>query len=195
MNSVPAAKPLLEVRDLQVRFPVRRGLFTRARAFVKAVDYVSFSIQPGETLGLVGESGCGKTPLARAIVRLLKPSAGSIWLEGEDIAALSPAQMRARRRLCQMIFQDPFSSLDPRLTIAQIIGEALEIHHLAATPADRARRIAELLAVVGLDPAQAQRYPHEFSGGQRQRIGIARALAVEPKLINCDQTASAPHTA
>jgi peptide/nickel transport system ATP-binding protein len=191
MNLADAANPLLEVRDLQVRFPVRRGLFTRARAFVKAVDHVSFTIQPGETLGLVGESGCGKTTLARAIVRLLKPSAGSIWLAGEDIAALSAAQMRARRRICQMIFQDPFSSLDPRLTIAQIIGESLEIHRLGATPAERARRIAELLAVVGLDPAQAQRYPHEFSGGQRQRIGIARALAVEPKLIVCDEPVSA----
>jgi oligopeptide/dipeptide ABC transporter ATP-binding protein len=204
MTPVPAANPLLEVRDLQVRFPVRRGLFTRARAFVKAVDHVSFTIQPGETLGLVGESGCGKTTLARAIVRLLKPAAGSIWLADEDIAALSAAQMRARRRLCQMIFQDPFSSLDPRLTVGEIIGEALEIHmttgqmvrealeiqRLGAASAYR-RRIAELLAIVGLDPAQAQRYPHEFSGGQRQRIGIARALAVEPKLIVCDEPVSA----
>ncbi len=191
MNPLPAANPLLEVRDLQVRFPVRRGLFTRARAFVKAVDRVSFTIQPGETLGLVGESGCGKTTLARAIVRLIKPAAGSIWLAGEDIAALSAAQMRARRRICQMIFQDPFGSLDPRLTIGQIIGEALEIHRLGATAAERARRIAQLLTDVGLDPAQAQRYPHEFSGGQRQRIGIARALAVEPKLIVCDEPVSA----
>jgi oligopeptide/dipeptide ABC transporter ATP-binding protein len=182
---------LLEVRNLKVRFPVRQGLFGRARAFVKAVDDVSFTIEPGETLGLVGESGCGKTTLGRAIVRLIKPSAGSIWLAGEDIARLSAAQMRSRRRICQMIFQDPFTSLDPRLTIGQTIGEPLEIHHLGATPAARARRIAELLAVVGLDPAQAQRYPHEFSGGQRQRIGIARALAVEPRLIVCDEPVSA----
>ncbi len=187
----PSDQFLLEVRNLKVRFPVRQGLFTRARVFVKAVDDVSFSIAPGETLGLVGESGCGKTTLGRAIVRLLKPAAGSIRLAGEDIAALSAAQMRARRRICQMIFQDPFTSLDPRLTVGRIVGEALEIHHLGATAADRARRVAELLAVVGLDPAQAQRYPHEFSGGQRQRIGIARALAVEPKLIVCDEPVSA----
>jgi oligopeptide transport system ATP-binding protein len=187
----PSEQFLLKVRNLKVRFPVRRGLFTRARAFVKAVDDVSFSIAPGETLGLVGESGCGKTTLGRAIVRLLKPAAGSIRLAGEDIADLSAAQMRARRRICQMIFQDPFTSLDPRLTVGRIVGEALEIHHLGTTAADRARRVAELLAVVGLDPAQAQRYPHEFSGGQRQRIGIARALAVEPKLIVCDEPVSA----
>jgi oligopeptide/dipeptide ABC transporter ATP-binding protein len=191
MTSVPATSPLLEVRHLKVRFPVRRGLFTRARSFVKAVDDVSFSIQTGETLGLVGESGCGKTTLARAIVRLIKPAAGSIWLAGEDIAALSAAQMRARRRICQMIFQDPFTSLDPRLTVGQIVAEPLEIHHLGATAAARARRVAELLSDVGLDPAQAQRYPHEFSGGQRQRIGIARALAVEPKLLVCDEPVSA----
>jgi oligopeptide transport system ATP-binding protein len=187
----PIAQPLLEVRNLSVRFPVRQGVFARSRTFIKAVDDVSFTIEPGETLGLVGESGCGKTTLGRAIVRLIKPSAGSIWLAGEDIARLSAAQMRARRRICQMIFQDPFSSLDPRLTISQIIGESLEIHHIGATSADRARKIAELLAVVGLDPGQAQRYPHEFSGGQRQRIGIARALAVEPRLIVCDEPVSA----
>ena len=191
MKLVATAEPLLEVRNLRVRFPVRRGLLTRARAFVKAVDDVSFSIAPGETLGLVGESGCGKTTLGRAIVRLIKPAAGSIWLAGEDIAALSAAQMRARRRICQMIFQDPFTSLDPRLTVGQIVAEPLEIHHLGATAAERARRVAELLACVGLEPAHAQRYPHEFSGGQRQRIGIARALAVEPKLIVCDEPVSA----
>jgi oligopeptide transport system ATP-binding protein len=191
MSSVPATEPLLEVRNLKVHFPVRPGLFSRARAFVKAVDDVSFTIAPGETLGLVGESGCGKTTLGRAIVRLIKPSAGSILLAGEDIARLSAAQMRARRRTCQMIFQDPYNSLDPRMTVGEIIGEALEIHHLGATSADRARRIAGLLADAGLDPAQAHRYPHEFSGGQRQRIGIARALAVEPKLIVCDEPVSA----
>jgi len=191
MTHMDTPTHLLEVRNLKVRFPARQGLFGRARAFVKAVDDVSFTIEPGETLGLVGESGCGKTTLGRAIVRLLKPAAGSIWLDGEDIARLSAAQMRARRRICQMIFQDPFTSLDPRLTVGQIIGEPLEIHHLGATPADRAQRIAELLTVVGLDPAQAQRYPHEFSGGQRQRIGIARALAVEPRLMVCDEPVSA----
>ena len=191
MSPASSDQPLLEVRNLKVRFPVRQAIFARARIFVKPVDDVSFTIAPGETLGLVGESGCGKTTLGRAIVRLIKPSAGSIRLEGEDIARLSAAQMRARRRICQMIFQDPFSSLDPRMTIGQIIGEALEIHRLGATSADRARRIAELLAVAGLDPAQAHRYPHEFSGGQRQRIGIARALAVEPKLIVCDEPVSA----
>jgi oligopeptide transport system ATP-binding protein len=191
VNSIPAAKTLLEVRHLKVHFPVRRGIFGGPRATVKAVDDVSFTIEPGETLGLVGESGCGKTTLGRAIVKLVQPTGGGIWLEGEDIAQLGGAQMRARRRICQMIFQDPFSSLNPRMTSGRIIGEALDIHRLAATPADRERRIAELLTVVGLAPAQARRYPHEFSGGQRQRLGIARALAVEPKLIVCDEPVSA----
>ncbi len=182
---------LLEVRNLRVHFPVRHGLFSRARQFVKAVDDVSFQIEPGETLGLVGESGCGKTTLGRAIVRLIEPTAGSVSLEGEEITRLAGAQLRARRRKLQMIFQDPYGSLNPRMTAGEIVGEAIDIHKLADSAEARRKRIAELLKAVGLDPKHALRYPHEFSGGQRQRIGIARALAVEPKLIVCDEPVSA----
>jgi oligopeptide transport system ATP-binding protein len=182
---------LLQVQNLKVLFPVRRGLFSAAHEFVKAVDDVSFSIAPGETLGLVGESGCGKTTLGRAIVRLVEPTAGNILFEGQDLALLNGAELRAKRRSLQMIFQDPYSSLNPRMTVEDIIGEALDIHGLADGKSARAKRVAELLKAVGLDAAYAQRYPHEFSGGQRQRIGIARALAVEPKLIVCDEPVSA----
>jgi len=182
---------LLEVQNLKVHFPVKHGVFSRVRAHVKAVDDVSFHIEPGETLGLVGESGCGKTTLGRAIAKLVEPTAGSIWFEGEDIARLSGAELRARRRKFQMIFQDPYGSLNPRMTVEEIIGEALDIHQLADNASARQKRVVELLRAVGLDPAHAQRYPHEFSGGQRQRIGIARALAVEPKLIVCDEPVSA----
>jgi oligopeptide/dipeptide ABC transporter ATP-binding protein len=175
---------LLEVRNLKVHFPVKEG-------FVKAVDDVSFQIEAGETLGLVGESGCGKTTLGRAIAKLINPTHGSIWLNGEDLSALSATQLRARRRQLQMIFQDPYSSLDPRMTAAQSLSEALEIHQLARNEKDRRRRIEALLQSVGLDAAHGARYPHEFSGGQRQRIGIARALAVEPRLIICDEPVSA----
>src|SRR5438552_8262642 len=158
---------LLEVRNLLVHFPVRHGLFSRARQFVKAVDDVSFALETDETLGLVGESGCGKTTLGRAIVRLLEPTAGSILFEGEDITGLQGADLRARRRKLQMIFQDPYGSLNPHMTVGEIIGEALDIHRLAENVVARQKRIAELLQTVGLDPAHAQRYPHEFSGGQR----------------------------
>jgi oligopeptide transport system ATP-binding protein len=182
---------LLEVQNLKVHFPVKHGVFSRVRAHVKAVDDVSFSIEPGETLGLVGESGCGKTTLGRAIVRLIEPTAGSVLFEGEDLGRMSGATLRARRRKLQMIFQDPYGALNPRMTIEDAIGEALDIHELAESKPARAKRVAELLAAVGLDGAYAQRYPHEFSGGQRQRIGIARALAVEPKLIVCDEPVSA----
>ena len=182
---------LLEVKNLKVHFPVKHGVLSRVRSHVKAVDDVSFSIAPGETLGLVGESGCGKTTLGRAIVRLLEPTAGSILFEGEDITGLQGADLRARRRKLQMIFQDPYGSLNPHMTVGEIIGEALDIHRLAEDAFARQKRIEELLQAVGLDPAHAQRYPHEFSGGQRQRIGIARALAVEPKLIVCDEPVSA----
>ena len=182
---------LLEVKNLRVHFPVKHGLFSRVKEHVKAVDDVSFTIQPGETLGLVGESGCGKTTLGRAIVKLVEPTAGSILFEGEDIAHLSGSALRARRRKFQMIFQDPYGSLNPRMTVAQIIGEAIDIHKLAESSVARQKRIEELLKAVGLDSMHAQRYPHEFSGGQRQRIGIARALAVEPKLIVCDEPVSA----
>jgi oligopeptide/dipeptide ABC transporter ATP-binding protein len=182
---------LLEVKNLKVHFPVKHGLFSRVRAYVKAVDDVSLQIAPGETLGLVGESGCGKTTLGRAILRLLEPNEGSIILDGEDITSLKGDALRQRRRKFQMIFQDPYGSLNPRMTVSQIIGEAIDIHGLADSTAARRARINDLLHAVGLDPIHAERYPHEFSGGQRQRIGIARALAVEPKLIVCDEPVSA----
>jgi oligopeptide/dipeptide ABC transporter ATP-binding protein len=182
---------LLEVKNLKVHFPVKAGLFSRVREMVKAVDDASFSIAPGETLGLVGESGCGKTTLGRAIVRLIEPTAGRILLEGEDITRMRGSILRARRRKFQMIFQDPYGSLNPRMTVEQIVGEALDIHELTDSKSARQKRISELLKSVGLDPIYVHRYPHEFSGGQRQRIGIARALAVEPKLIICDEPVSA----
>jgi oligopeptide transport system ATP-binding protein len=183
--------PLLEVKNLKVHFPVKRGMFQAAHEFVRAVDEVSFGIAPGETLGLVGESGCGKTTLGRAIVRLVEPTAGTVSLEGADITQLEGAALRAQRRKLQIIFQDPYGSLNPRMTVRDIVGEALDIHGLAENKSARQKRIAELLKAVGLDATYAQRYPHEFSGGQRQRIGIARALAVEPKLIVCDEPVSA----
>ncbi|HEY4416912.1 MAG TPA: dipeptide ABC transporter ATP-binding protein [Verrucomicrobiae bacterium] len=182
---------ILQVKDLKVHFPVKRGLFNRNHETVKAVDGVSFSLAAGETLGLVGESGCGKSTLGRAIMRLVEPTHGEVLLDGEDITRMNGSLLRSRRRKCQMIFQDPFGSLNPRLTIEEVIGEALDIHDLAENRSARQKRIFELLKAVGLDPVYARRYPHEFSGGQRQRIGIARALAVEPKLIICDEPVSA----
>ncbi len=182
---------LLEVKNLKVHFPVKHGLFSRVKASVKAVDDVSFSIGPGETLGLVGESGCGKTTLGRAIVKLVEPTSGSVVFAERDIAKLSGRELRGVRRGLQMIFQDPVGSLNPRMTVEEIVGEALDIHKLAGDPATRRNRIRELLKSVGLNETHAERYPHEFSGGQRQRIGIARALAVEPELIVCDEPVSA----
>jgi oligopeptide transport system ATP-binding protein len=184
-------KPLLKVRNLRVHFPVRHGLLSRTNAVVKAVDDVSFEIGPGETVGLVGESGCGKSTLGRAVIRLLVPTSGEIMFDGENLQALSKDELRAKRRQFQMIFQDPFSTLNPRMTVGQIVGEALDIHRLAPEKEKRRSRIGELLEQVGLDRVHAERYPHEFSGGQRQRIGIARALAVEPRLIVCDEPVSA----
>jgi oligopeptide transport system ATP-binding protein len=182
---------LLEVKNLKVHFPVRHGWFRHGHESVKAVDGVSFQLAPGETLGLVGESGCGKSTLARAIMRLIEPTAGDIFLNGENLTTLRGAALRARRRKFQMIFQDPFGSLNPRMTVEDIVGEALDIHGLTGSATARRKRIAELLRAVGLDTAYTRRYPHEFSGGQRQRIGIARALAVEPELIVCDEPVSA----
>jgi oligopeptide transport system ATP-binding protein len=182
---------LLEVKNLKVHFPVRHGMFSRVRESVKAVDGVSFSMAAGETLGLVGESGCGKSTLGRAIMRLVEPTAGEIFLNGENLTQMNGAALRSRRRKFQMIFQDPFGSLNPRMTVEDIVGEALDIHQLTDGRSARQKRIAELLKAVGLDAAYAQRYPHEFSGGQRQRIGIARALAVEPEIIICDEPVSA----
>jgi len=182
---------LLEVKALKVHFPVNAGPFLRAKEFVRAVDGVSFTIAPGETVGLVGESGCGKTTLGRAVIRLVEPTDGRIVFDGEDLTRLKGFALRARRRKFQMIFQDPYGSLNPRATVRNIIGEALDIHRLAPNAATRRQRVDSLLQDVGLDHAHAERYPHEFSGGQRQRIGIARALAVEPRLIVCDEPVSA----
>jgi oligopeptide/dipeptide ABC transporter ATP-binding protein len=181
---------LLEVRDLRKHFPVRGGLLRRVVAQVKAVDGVSFTLEAGRTLGLVGESGCGKSTLGRAILRLQRPTGGQVLLEGRDLATLPPAELIAMRREMQIIFQDPFASLSPRRTVAQIIREPLDVHGIG-TPEERARRVLELLDVVGMRAGVQDRYPHEFSGGQRQRIGIARALALNPKLIVADEPVSA----
>jgi len=183
--------PLLEVKSLKVHFPVEKSLFSRNRHFVRAVDDVSFTVAPGETVGLVGESGCGKTTLGRAVIRLVEPTGGQVLFAGEDLGSLHRATLRTRRRQFQMIFQDPYASLNPRARVENIIGDALDIHQLVASATERRQRVEKLLEDVGLHPSHAQRYPHEFSGGQRQRIGIARALAVEPRLIVCDEPVSA----
>jgi len=182
---------LLEVRNLRVYFPVGACMLKRNKQAVRAVDDVSFAIAAGETLGLVGESGCGKTTLGRATLRLIEPTSGRILFSGEDITYLKSAKLRSLRRNFQIIFQDPYGSLDPRMTVADIIGEALDIHGLAPGRLARRQRVEQLLKDVGLDRSHAERYAHEFSGGQRQRIGIARALAVEPALIVCDEAVSA----
>lgn len=185
------ATPILQVRNLQVHFPFNRGGILRPqRGWIRAVDDVSFEIAEGETLSLVGESGCGKSTTARAIVGLVKPTAGEILLGGTRISGLSERAMRPHRRAVQMVFQDPFASLNPRMTIGSIIGEPLRIHGLARGR-DLKLEVLRLLDLVGLNPRFMNRYPHEFSGGQRQRIGIARALAVQPKLILCDEPVSA----
>jgi len=185
-----AAAPLLEVRDLVKHFPIRRGLFGRAAGAVRAVDGVSFALAAGEVLGLVGESGCGKTTTGRALLRLIEPTSGSVRFAGREVLDLPRGELRALRRRMQIIFQDPYSSLNPRHTVGSIVGEPLAIHGLARGRAAR-ERVAELLRLVGLAPEHARRYPHEFSGGQRQRIGIARALAVDPQLIVADEPVSA----
>jgi len=182
---------LLEVRNLKVYFPIRTGVFRHHTDDVKAVDDVSFQIEQGTTVGLVGESGSGKTTIGRALLKLVKATAGQALYEGKDVLQMSEDEFRPYRRSMQMIFQDPFGSLNPRLSVFQIIGEALEIHFPAMTRADRRDRVADLLRQVGLVPEMMERYPHEFSGGQRQRIGIARALAVKPAFIVCDEPVSA----
>ena len=181
---------LLEIHNLKKYFPVRRGVLSRAVSHVKAVDDVSFTIRKGETFGLVGESGCGKTTTGRAVLRLIEPDSGEVRFEGADMLQLGSAALRILRRDMQIIFQDPYASLNPRMTIRTIVGEPFAIHNIAKG-LDRDNRVAELLKTVGLEPSVMSRYPHEFSGGQRQRIGIARALALRPKLIVADEPVSA----
>ena len=182
---------LLEVRDLVKHFPVGAGFLGRSGGTVRAVDGVSFSLHRGETLGLVGESGCGKTTTGRCILQLERPTSGQIVFEGTDLATHSEKQLRELRRHMQVIFQDPYSSLNPRMTIGQILAEPIKVHRLVSGKAAREKRIQELLTQVGLLPQHAHRYPHQLSGGQRQRVGIARALAMEPSLIICDEPVSA----
>lgn len=184
------AEPILVVRNLKKYFPIRAGLLRRVVGFVKAVDDVSFEVYEGMTLGLVGESGSGKTTVGRTILRLIEPTAGEVIFEGKDIAHLKPAELRPYRRDMQMIFQDPYGSLNPRMTVGEIIAEPL-IVHTKMSKAEIEKRVYELLEIVGLRPEYARRYPHEFSGGQRQRIGIARALALNPKFIVADEPVSA----
>ncbi|HET9903999.1 MAG TPA: dipeptide ABC transporter ATP-binding protein [Xanthobacteraceae bacterium] len=183
-------RPLLEVRDLKKHFPIEKGLFRRTVGHVLAVDGVSFAIRRGETLGLVGESGCGKSTVGRTVLRLIDPTAGTVRLDGNDITRLDRAALRPYRRQMQIIFQDPFSSLDPRMTAGEIVGEPLRVHGTESARTRR-ERVAELFDRVGLRKAQMDNYPHQFSGGQRQRLGIARALALNPKLIVADEPVSA----
>jgi oligopeptide transport system ATP-binding protein len=182
---------LLEVRDLVKHFPVGGGLFGGKPGLVRAVDGVSFTLRRGETLGLVGESGCGKTTTGRCILQLERPTSGRVVFEGRDLTTLDERELRSVRRRLQVIFQDPYSSLNPRMTVAQIIAEPIAVHGILPTAAARASRVRDLLQRVGLLPQHGRRYPHELSGGQRQRVGIARALAVEPSLIVCDEPVSA----
>ena len=185
------AQALLQVKNLVKHFPVKGGVFSKTVDKVHAVDGVSFDIAPGETLGMVGESGCGKSTTGRCVLRLIAPTSGQIWFDGEDVTNVNKTQLRALARDMQIIFQDPYASLNPRMTVGAIVGEAMIIHKLAASAKERDDRVVELLETVGLHPDHLRRFPHEFSGGQRQRIGIARALAVKPKLIICDEPVSA----
>jgi len=183
--------PLLQVKNLVKQFPIKGGILQRVVDRVHAVDGVSFDLAPGETLGVVGESGCGKSTTGRCILRLIEPSSGQVMFDGKDVTAAGKDELRALARDMQIIFQDPYASLNPRMTVGAIIGEALTIHKLAPTRRAYEERIVELLETVGLAADHMRRYPHEFSGGQRQRIGIARALAVSPKLVVCDEAVSA----
>jgi oligopeptide transport system ATP-binding protein len=185
------AEPLLRVKDLVKHFPIKSGFLSSEVGRVHAVDGVTFQLEQGETLGLVGESGCGKSTTGRCILRLIEPTSGEVWFDGKRVTSLDAHALRALRRGMQIIFQDPYASLNPRMTVGAIVGEALVIHDLAGNGMQREARVAQLLETVGLNPDYMRRYPHEFSGGQRQRIGIARALAVSPKLIICDEPVSA----
>jgi peptide/nickel transport system ATP-binding protein/oligopeptide transport system ATP-binding protein len=188
----PAAnpRPLVEVRGLVKHFPIKAGVLQRTMGVVQAVDGVDFTIRRGETLGLVGESGCGKTTVGRLLLRLIEPTAGQIWFDGRNIARVAGGALKPYRRRMQIIFQDPYASLDPRTPIGDSIGEGLRIHGLG-TPTERRAKVARIMDMVGLQAFHARRYPHEFSGGQRQRIGIARALVLEPDLLVCDEPVSA----
>jgi oligopeptide/dipeptide ABC transporter ATP-binding protein len=189
LESASVTEPLLRAERLVKHFPVRTGLFGRASGAVQAVDDISFELYPGETLALVGESGCGKSTAGKLLLRLIEPTSGTVWFRDRDLLTLSQKEIRSLRREMQVIFQDPYGSLNPRMTVGDMLEEPLRLHGLH--PGRETPRVAELLGLVGLAPYHAHRYPHEFSGGQRQRIGIARALAVEPRLIVCDEPVSA----
>lgn len=191
MNEKHLHQPLLKVEGLRTWFPIRRGVFQRTMGYVRAVDDIDLSINPGQTLALVGESGCGKTTVGRSILRLLEPQKGKVWFESKDLLSLSSKELRYLRRNIQMVFQDPMTSLNPRMRVRDIVAEGIRSFGMASSNSDCIKRITSILERVQMDPRQMMRYPHEFSGGQRQRIGIARALAVEPRLIICDEAVSA----
>jgi oligopeptide transport system ATP-binding protein len=191
VNEHASHSPVLEVRNLKKHFPLAGGWFSKNQGTVYAVDGIGFSIGPGETLGLVGESGCGKSTTGRCILRLIEPTEGTVLFEGEDVTRADPQRMKALRRQMQIIFQDPYGSLNPRMTVGNIVGEPLLVHRVVNGRKERMERVAELLKKVGLEEDHMQRYPHEFSGGQRQRIGIARAIALHPRLIVGDEPVSA----
>lgn len=185
------SESLLNVNELKTHFPIGKGFFSRNKGFVKAVDGISFQLHKGETLGIVGESGCGKSTMGRSILKLIEPTSGSVQFQGQEVTKLKGSELRKLRSEMQIVFQDPYASLNPRMTIESILSEALMTHNISANKKDRQKRVEDLLEIVGLNKSHALRYPHEFSGGQRQRVGIARAIAVNPKLIIADEPVSA----